>query len=292
MRCSMSVLACTSDADYVRMMYLHLKRTTNFEFAETFLVLDTMRDSGETLLSIAQSMRASNEIDRYIEIDRRPAPAVIRKHFSKWPRRLRDNRGIPLFGWIIGIENADTDYLFHSDCDVLIYSRSNYSWVRKAMEVMESDPSVVFVSPHPGPPSSEGIFGHNPPPTRDANGNYRFKSFSSRRYVVHRKRFELLLPLAPLHVSPMRKAVMYLGGPSSIRTWERHVNAALKLSPYHRVSLGDTQAWALHCPDHGPLWRDNLPALIAAVEAGRFPPSQGGHYDLRLNAWLIDGLIV
>jgi hypothetical protein len=287
MRCAMSILACPADADYVRKITAHLKRAANFKFAETFLVLDTMRhDQAEPLIAVARSMQEANEIDRYVELETHLNTQIARKHFLERPRRLRDNRDIPLFGWITGIESAATEYVFHADCDILIHSKPVFSWVEEAILLMENDPSVLFVSPHPGPPSPEGIFRHDPPPIVDEHENYRFKSFSSRRYLVNKKRFEQLLPLRSMHVSWRRKLAMHLGGSSSILPWETHVDWALRSSPFFRVHLRDTRAWALHCPDHGNLWRQNIAKLIAAVEDGAFPSSQAGHYDLILEDWL------
>jgi hypothetical protein len=279
MQCAMCVLACPADAKNLRQITSHLKRMANFQFKETFLVLDTMeRNNSEALLATARSMQEADEIDRYVELEPHVNIELAKKHFSETPKCLRDDRGIPLFGWIAGLENATTDYLFHSDSDILIHSEPNFSWVEKAIALMDADHSILFVAPLPGPPNPAGLLGQKVPPIIDETGNYRFKTFSSRRYVVNRKRFEKLLPLPPLHTT--------LGDPSSLRPWEKHVDLAMKSSPYFRLHLKDTRAWGLHSPDHGSRWRENLPSIIAAVEDGRFPHSQAGYYDLRLEDWL------
>jgi hypothetical protein len=287
MRCAMAVLAGPADVEYFRRITAHLKRTAHFQFSETLLVLDTMqRHKSKALLAAARAMQAANEIDRYVELEPRMDIALAHKHFVQPPKRSRDDRGIPLFGWIAGIENATTDYLFHSDSDILIHSAANFSWVNAAIDVMEHDSSIMFVAPLAGPPNAIGLVGQKVAPIIDEAGNYRFKTFSSRHYVVNRRRFEKLLPLPPLHTSEWRKLVMRLGGPSSLRPWEKHIELSLASSEFFRIHLKDSRAWGLHCPDHGPRWRQNLPSIIAAVERGDFPRAQAGYYNLRLEDWL------
>jgi hypothetical protein len=290
MQCSMVVLVGPGDIEFFRHITAHLKRTAHFQFSETFLVLDTMRrHKSEALVATARAMQAANEIDRYVELEPHMNIILAHKHFAEAPKRLRDNRGIPLFGWIAGMENATAEYLFHSDSDILIHSAANFSWVKAAIDVMENDPSIMFVMPLAGPPNLYGLLGQKIAPVIDEAGNYRFKTFSSRHYVVNRRRFEKLLPLPPVHASKRQKLFMALGGPSSLRAWEKHVGLALASSAFFRIHLSDRRAWALHCKDHGPRWRENLPAIMAAVERGEFPRPQAGHYDLRLEDWLKAG---
>jgi hypothetical protein len=299
MQCAMSVLACPADVGYFRQITSHLKRTANFQFKETFLVLDTMRrEKSDALLTTARAMQSAGEIDRYVELEPQLNVELAKKHFVEIPKCLRDARGIPLFGWIVGMESATADYLFHSDSDILIHSEPNFSWVKEAIVLMENDPSIMFALPLPGPPNPVGLIGQEIAPIIDEAGNYRFKTFTSSRYVVNRNRFQKLLPLRPLHrrsrwwfdwLPPVvwRKLVMTLGNPAGPwGMWESHINLAMESSTFFRVHLKDTRAWGMHCPDHGPRWRENLPSIIAAVERGQYPPSQAGYYDLRLEDWL------
>jgi hypothetical protein len=284
--CAMSVLAGPADASYVRPITAHLKRTAQFPFTETILVIDTMRsERSAELVAVAQEMQRAGEIDRFVHLEPNLERAYADRHFTQIPRRSRDYRGIPLFGWIAGIESVSTDYLFHADCDILIYSKPGFSWVAEAIACLQ-DESVMFVAPHPGAPNQGCLLGQRVPYLIDAAGNYRFKSFSSRRYVMSRNRFENLLPLAPMCQSKKREVLMHLGGRSALLPWESHVDAALQRSPYFRVHLADERAWGLHSTDHGEVWRSNLANLIEEVEAGHFPLEQAGHYDLRLTDWL------
>lgn len=289
--CAMTVLAGPSDVDYFRPIVAHLKKTAGFAFSSVVLVLDTMpsprhpKGSASTarLISTAGIMQQTGEIDRYVSIgDQYPT-----QHFAEVPRRARDHRGIPMFGWIAGFEAVDADYLFHADCDILVHTEPGYSWVEQAIALAERDSSVMFIAPRPGPPTASGaIFDQGPPPVVDPDGNFRFKWFSSRRYVVKRSRFRNLIPLDPQHKSTKRKLLMRLGGSSSLLPWETHVAHALRKSPYWRVMMSDPRGWSLHAGNHGAAWKEHHSSIINAVEQGRFPPKQAGHYDLMLSEWI------
>jgi hypothetical protein len=43
---------------------------------------------------------------------------------------------------------------------------------------------------------------------------------------------------------------------------------------------------ALHTPDHGPEFIQNLPHIIGRIEAGDAPFKQAGDYDLNLDLWI------
>ena len=64
------------------------------------------------------------------------------------------------------------------------------------------------------------------------------------------------------------------------------VSEALKASGYIRADLKNPDSWTLHTPDHGAEFVKNLPQIIQKVEAGWFPESQAGDYDMILKDWI------
>jgi hypothetical protein len=66
------------------------------------------------------------------------------------------------------------------------------------------------------------------------------------------------------------------------------VTAALKERGLLRADLASAVPWTLHTPDHGPRFIAALPDVIRRVEAGDFPASQAGDYDLNLDLWLAE----
>jgi hypothetical protein len=144
----------------------------------------------------------------------------------------------------------------------------------------------MFVSPLPGPPSVDGgLRGQRTDPTVGNDGHFRFKTFSSRRFLTNKRRFEAILPTPLQYTSLKQRALMGVGLGNALLTWEDCVSRRLQGSGYCRLHLRNPEAWTIHCPDHGPDWRQRLPSIIKRIETGDYPPAQGGYYDLILNAW-------
>lgn len=286
--CAMTLLASPADVNTIRPVARHLRKTANYDFSDVVLVLDTLAphpaEKTEPLMRAAAEMLADGEITRIVKLsDQRPC----RRWFLEIPWRLRDHRGIPILGWIAGIDATDCDYVCHFDSDILMRTERNFSWVEKAIECLKADPHALYVAPHPGPPTPDGsLRTEDWSPSTGQDGHWRFKEFVSRRFVIERQRLAALLPLQPRHISWKRRLAMYAGGKSALLTWEEHMTHAVRASPYWGVWLSDSRAWSLHCPDHGRTWQTNIADLIDAVEAGRFPEEQAGHYDLQLDNWL------
>ena len=176
--------------------------------------------------------------------------------------------------------------MLHYDSDILQYQSLDSDWIRKGKDLINALPEVMFVAPLPGPPTASGeLKGQKEQPVRDEAGNFMFKSFSSRRFLVNKTKLEHLLPCPALYTSPIRKMLMKFGVGNALLPWESSMSAALSRSKYFRLHLCDKDAWTLHCPDHGPEWVTALPSLIARIETGDFPAEQAGTYDLHLPYW-------
>ena len=280
MDCSIAMLAGPDDAGHVRTLFNHAARTSGFAFRQRALTLDTLPSdrfpSGHAsiarLKQVARDMLAAGEIDIIYETAERRID-IERKHFGLRLRRQRDFRGIPLLGWALGIEGAPTDYVCHFDCDILMHSAAGYSWIAAAIDELKARQDVLVVAPMGGP-------------SRQASPAREQKTFSSRRFVVDRRRLASIIPLPPTHRSWKRWLLMNIGGASSYWPWESHVRSAVERSPFTCLYLGDPRAWSIHCPDHGPLWKASLSSLVQACEAGTYPPQQEGNVELDLVAWV------
>lgn len=275
----MCVLAGPSDWLIVRDVVGHLRRSAQFPFSEVILVYDDMPRKGGSsaggLIAAANIMLAAGEVTKLISLSRHNSDSAV-PHYSPRPLHRRDYRGIPLHGWIAGLEASNANYLFHSDCDIFIHSDLGYSWIQGAIEVLDQNETLLFVAPRGGPPGNDESV--EPLSLR--------KGFSSRRYVTHRQRLTSLLPLDLRLVQSRRmRLAALIGLRSPYETWEMHVNFALMESPYFSAYLNDRRAWSLHSPDHSPEWQRLVPSIVDAVERGTFPREQIGNVELRLDAW-------
>lgn len=293
--CTLSMLAAPSDASFVDAILRHLLRMCAHDFRDVVVVVDDLPKKGRPVdavhdvLAILAGMQHDAVISRIVKLStvHQDSGRICLKYVGRVPPVARDRRGIPLLGWIAGLEAARTDFVVHFDSDILLHQDPDHRWLTEAMNLMRCDSSAMFVAPRPGPPTDDGALrGQITDPTFDSQGNFRFKHFSSRRFLVSKRRLEALLPTPLLYTSRRDRVLMHLGFGGAFQMWEECVSAALRRSAYFRVHLRSPGAWSLHCKDHSPEWLAVLPAIIARVERGEWPEAQAGLYELRLSDWL------
>ena len=293
--CTFSMLTGPSEMPFLDVMLRHLLRVCAHDFRDVILVADDLPKEGRTEESLRDMMTALRAMERDALASRivtlssvhDDAQRIYGKYFGCVPTVVRDRRGIPLLGFVAGLELARTDFVVHFDSDILLHQDKGHRWVSAGMNLMRRDPLAMFVAPRPGRPTRDGrLRGQLVEPTRDAEGNFRFKHFSSRRFLVSKRRLEALLPTRLLYTSRRDRILMKLGFGNAVQMWEESVNAALRRSMYYRVHLYDPGTWTVHCKHHGQEWLAALPTIMAQVEAGRFPDGQAGYYDLKLTDWI------
>lgn len=277
----------------------HLVRVCHHDFAERILIVDTAplhpryaKQPGIASLAdlrdCCQTLVQRGFIDNAVDIDYAPATvrAITTKHLGAHIRHPHNFRGYPVLGLPFSIERAIGDCFLHFDSDMLLHQDLDYDWVQRAMELLIANPDILTVSPLSGPPHPEGVLMQGAVTySRDSRGFYAFKTFTSRKFILHRRRFESVLPIKPVYLSWKRQLLSYLTGRSPVFSWESAVSQFLMLSNYIRADLDDPRAWTLHTPDHGPTFLRKLPSIIRRVEHGDPPPAQAGLYDLMLDAW-------
>ena len=292
--CTFSMLAGPGDISHVERILRHLLKMCAFDFREVIVVEDDCpkkgrsTNDGRRLHEVMERLRRDGLVSRSVLLSSldRDRTRLSTKHFGSVLPSARDYRGVPLFGWVAGLEAARTDFLVHFDSDVLLHQQTGFSWIEAGAKLIAHDSHVMFVSPLPGPPTTDGgLRGQLVDPIIDRDGNFRFKTFSSRRFLVSKQRFEKMLPTPGDWMSIQNRALMRLGFRNRLVTWEECVSRALQKSEFDRVHLRCPQAWAIHCLDHGQEWLARLPGIIARIEAGDYPAAQAGHYDLILSAW-------
>lgn len=293
--CTFVLLTSPRDTEFVGDILRHLLKMCSFPFREVILVVDdlpkrTVPQGQENLDAefsrLMGQWQQNGTVTRSVRLSTIPSHRLANKYFGSRVSQQRDFRGIPMFGWIAGLEEARTEFVVHFDSDILLHQAPDHSWIEAGMALIEKDPLVMFVSPLPGPPASDGCFhDQTVAPTFDGEGNLRFKTFSSRRFLVNKQRFEDLLPTPIVYTSAKGRRLMWFGIGNALWNWETCVSCAMKESQYYRVHLRSPKAWSIHCLDHGPAWVRSLPTLIKRVEEDDYPAEQGGHYDLIPSAW-------
>lgn len=308
--CALSILVARTDLPFMMHTIPHLVKISKFPFSERVLCIDTAPLSGEKvnrpgigtleqLRDCCDQLLKAGVVDRVVDIDYSQTyhDRVYHKHFGSRIRPTHNYKGYPILGTIFHIESVQGDYMLHYDSDMLLYQHPDYSWVEEGIKLMQNHPEVMAIRPLTGPPTEDGKLYQVVPYEQDPEGFYKFKFFSSRLYLIDRKRFDKLLPL-PIVWRPYRQKILDLlpvqlktmlnnvTGKGSLDSWEIMVSNQLEATRYVRAVLDSPKAWTLHPKDRSPEFIQALPEIIKKIEAGWYPPEQAGYYDLQSQYWL------
>ena len=296
---TLSILAAKTDVLWINQMLNHICGAHR-EYVDKILVFVDSAPLGPVflkrpgignlnqLIEILRKIKSEGLIDDIIEINynKKVRKQIYKKYFGYDLGVTHSFRGCPVYGSIYAIENTETDYVLHFDSDMLFHCSHNKNWLKEAINLLLNNPDIMFVAPHPGPPRQDGELQQHGLKYSKKDTYFRFDDFSSRIYFLSKKKLEKILPIIPQYISWKRKLFQFLTGKSALRPWEINITYQIKAKKYIRADLRNPEAWTIHTPDHGPDFVKNLPAIIQKVEAGWFPESQAGDYDLILKDWL------
>ena len=310
--CSLSILVARTDIPFMMHTIPHLVKMCNFPFRERLLAVDTAPLSGdkvnrpgvgtlEQVRDYCQQLLSSGVVDKIVDInyDLNYRQRVYQKHLGNGKIRPTHNyKGYPILGTIFSLEEPEGDYLLHFDSDMMLYQADGYNWIEEGIELLQSRPDIMAIRPLGGPPTDDGkLYQGKKKYEKDPDGFYKFKFFSSRAYLIDRKRFDSLLPLPVEWRSYRRKWLNGLPtelkgvlnaytGKGKLASWEVMVSHRIEKTSYIRATMASPQAWTIHPNLRSPEFIQNLPEIIATIEAGNYPPQQSGYYDLKLADWL------
>ena len=264
------------------------------------VVLDTTQPKGVLGENLTQSQlsdittilekiqkKHSFEIEYFSPDYLKEAKHLSKLHFGKPYGETHCFRGYPLLGSIRQFHKNDSDYVLHFDSDMLFHEAEGFSWIESGIELMEEHDDIVCVLPRGGPPTSNDYLFQGTTDYRidKRRGIYLFKNFTSRHYLVHRKRFLELLPMKPIWLSWREPIKSILLGNGKMLCWETIVEYAINKSRYWRADLMTNQAWSLHPADRSGNFYKLLPKIVESINNDKFPDAQRGHFDLRLQDW-------
>lgn len=297
---TLSLMVARTDVRWIEPMLRHLCGAHRKSVVQILVFVDTAPlgpayrnrpgvGTMEELRGILAKVQADGLIDgvKDIPYDSRTRKDIYEKYFGRDLRVTHNFRGYPVLGSIYSIEEVATDWVLHFDSDILLHQKTGLDWVREAIDLMTRREDILFAAPRPGPPRSDGVLLQRGLPYSDEGSFYSFKKFSSRIYLFSKKRLESLLPIEPKYISWKRRLWQEVTGQSALWNWEIMVSEALRSSASIRANLKNLDCWTLHTPDHGPEFVENLPGIIQKVEAGWFPESQAGDYDIILKDWIL-----
>ncbi len=280
------VKATVLDAAYLGVMLPHMLRQAKFEFAERIVVVDPrlefegkyrarVASSRVELDAVLNTLLDDGEIDRVVEVpyEQSVVDATNTRWFGRTDVPTHACTGGPIYPTLWGIDQAATDYVLQFDADVFFHSGGE-SWVKRAVECMQTDSSLWLMMTHPGPPAGpvgKSIRGRNSSLCRwdSAMALWRFSTATTRYFLCDRRRLRGCL-------QPVRSR-------DGCAPLEQCISQALKAHRAYRGALGGLDSWHLHAWSHAdpfPAW---AAAIAECVSQGKTPVSQRGKYDLCLN---------
>ena len=300
--CDLSILVSRIDTRFLLQTVPHIVRACRYPFTRRVLVVDTAPlgrryarrpniGTPEDLRRCCAELVASGVVDAIAPIDYSPEfrRRMYRKHFAGPMRQTHSSGGYPILGSIFAVEESRSDYLVHFDSDMLLYQAPGFNWISEGIRLMRENPDLLAVLPRSGPPADDDRLRQQEetgePYDRDPRGLFAFRTFTSRVFLIDRRRFERVLPIrSRLPLIPLLRN--YLTSHNTMPEWEVMVGYRLREVGMIRADLATRQAWTIHPDDRGERFEKALPRIIARVEAGDYPPEQGGRYDLVLDRWL------
>jgi hypothetical protein len=215
---------------------------------------------------------------------------VTRKYSGRWVPETHDYGGRPITGYWAGIEAAKTRFVIHYDGDMFLHQEPGFDWAVHALQFMDTQERAISASPRLTPPYASRIEVGDYGSAREAMplfpvpGGWKQYFFSTRAFVVDRRKLESYLPLARGRMLLEQMAVKHLrrGFP---RSAEKMLWFTAGREGGYRLILSSEKAWLLH-----PIWKPDdyaewVPAIIDSVVNNRVPQEQLGNPELQLKAW-------
>jgi hypothetical protein len=284
------------DVDHAELILPHQLRTWAGQVDEVVLSVDGRASRGERFAradaeqtnrfdALLAAVTAENRKVRIVPVDYSGAAkqAVADTYFGGAKVPDKDFRGGPFYSYFHGLHAATSQFVFHSDSDML-YGGGSQTWMQEACELIASREDVLFANPLPGPPTRSGdLYGQEVyGPVREGHQQFRFAHVSTRLFLTARASLRNLTPIPITRYGGARQFVAgIVRRQPNFGIPEDLLSARLK-GRGHRVDfLGEPPGmWAVHPLRRPPPFYRALPGLIEKVESGDMPVSQQGRYDL------------
>jgi hypothetical protein len=233
---------------------------------------------------LAQVAAASDKV-RIVAVDYGAAAreAVAEAYFGGVRVPEKDFRGGPFYSYFHGLHAASSEFVFHTDSDML-YGGGSQTWIREGCALIASREDVLFANPLPGPPTPSGdIYGQDVyGPVREDRHQFRFRHLSTRLFLASRESFRALAPIPIARHGGIKQFVTgLLRRQPNFGIPEDLLSLRLKDRGNRVDFLGEPPGmWAVHPVRRPAAFYRTLPQLIERIEAVDMPVNQQGRYDL------------
>lgn len=192
----------------------------------------------------------------------------------------KDFRGGPFYAYFFGLYHAKHDLIFHLDSDLFLGGGSK-TWVSEAVSMLTTDPTILTVSPLPGPPHPEEKLIGQSAYQHTGHYTFEFEGMSTRIFMLNRAVFKQdKLTLKKPALRSQIKAIVE--GNSNADLPEDLIGTYMQKHHLKRVDfLGNEKGlWSIHPPFRNKQFYQDLPKFIGDIEQNKLPESQYGFYDM------------
>lgn len=295
---TLQISLAPSDYRLAEILLPHQIRTWQGQVSEVLLTIDTRRSRGRfgeeweagraRIFALAEKTPGA----RVVEVDYSTGAqaAVSAQFFNGAAIPEKDCRGGPYYAYFFGLYSAQHDWVLHSDADIFFGGGSAH-WLGQAIDYYQQNPEVLFLAPHPGPPSPRGTLRQlrGEPITVEGSRGFRFREMSTRCFLFNRERFRCSLgALRPRRPAIRACLLAFLEGNPGQELPEQLITDQMDQKRLCRIDFLGTGrgCWSLHPPYRCADFYDKLPSLVTRVESGELPERQCGDHDI--NDSLVD----
>jgi len=214
------------------------------------------------------------------------SPSVIdsvSKAFCEGRIPKKAYNGSAFYPYVFGLSCGSSPFVLHIDSD-MFFGGGSRRWVRDAVTALQSDRGRLACSPLPGPPRSDGrLIKQRAARNSDAHFAYEFRTFSTRVFLLDRRRFlsrELRIPLVPARGRKWVQSM--LNDTSPYLMLEDGLSELMRRDRLIRFDFLGTDGglWSLHPVLRSERFYAELPQIVERIESGDIPDAQRGDYDL------------
>jgi hypothetical protein len=214
-----------------------------------------------------EKLKRSDSRIRYATL---PSQAGLSSVCSKWFRRatpMRCQAGTPILAFIFGIEEASSDLVLRTDCDMLFCDRG---WVRKALDALDSGNADIVEPPRLGSPKQNSPI-----------------MVSSRAFLLQREYFARnCLPINPHRLDLLRRVHRFINGRPPWLALEQMLQIEREAGHLRHLLIGPESGFSMHIPTRADASIAGFEKICAAVETDNIPEAQlRAGWNFVRNAW-------
>lgn len=242
----------------------------------------------EKIINISKRLLANNLVTDVYYV--KPGDPIMdylsKKYLRNVYKATHGAGGTSNMSYWAGLDLPDTKYVLHYDCDIILYQKPGFNWVKEAINHIQDHKNILMAVPRLCPPVDKDIPSLQEGRPFTSFPNYWINDwFSTRHFLFDKQKLKNYLPLV------RGKVMIEL-------LLRKYGNRAFPIDPEillyksvgprgaKRLILKSEDAWLLHPINKSRLYLDALPQIISTITKGKYPQAQKGYENINLESWL------